>query len=250
MTKPAAGAARSRLTMLLSVGLVVTFAVAAALAVALLVRPPAPEPSRGAQPTRAAFPVAQPVAFVIGDSQAMGSATINPNSTWVARGVAGLGYLPYVQGAGGTGFVTARPEADLEAFPQAYELWTKPKTPSLIVIEGGGNDITAQDDDITDAAADLIEVARADYPAVPIVVVAPIGDGTGRRAEIADVLEQVAEDEDTLFVDPRNWWSEHDLDAYLVDAKHFGAYGHVAAGAYFTAALREAGVPVAGADHH
>jgi lysophospholipase L1-like esterase len=189
----------------------------------------------------------QPTALVIGDSQALGASIVDPNWAWVARGVQSVGYLPWVQGAGGTGFTVGRTidERRVDSYPVAYPGWIKPTDPQLVVIEGGGNDVGSNDERIAASARDLLEQVRAEFPDAPVVMVGPIGDGEGRRAEVSDILAEVARSTGTFYVDTSDWWVRFDLARHLVDAKHLSFEGHALATDRFADALRETGIAVA-----
>ncbi|WP_152969837.1 GDSL-type esterase/lipase family protein [Arthrobacter sp. Edens01] len=177
-------------------------------------------------------PAVEKAAVVIGDSQA-------GHDTWVGKGLASLGYTPVILGAGGTGYTQGNGTVD--NYPSALETeqWLMPwGDPGLVVLQGGGNDAYGADNtQIRQNALQLIREVKRTYPRSRIVVVGVIGDGTGRRAEIDDLLGRVAAEQGLDFLSPRNWWKRYSLTSKLADGLHLSQAGHTAAAPVFAREL-------------
>ena len=215
---------------------------AAALAVTLLVVL-AGDRSAAGRPCPAA------VAFVIGDSQANGAVGVPARSTWVAQGLRAVGYDPYIAGASGTGYVAGSvvrgSGPEVGNYVDAYRDgdWRRPSHARLVVLEGSGNDAEAADATIRGNAERLISEVGADYPDADIVVLGPIGDGSGRRSEIARVLARVTGSAGLRFIDPSDWRTRYGLARHLApDGVHFTQRGHDVTAPVFADALRTAGL--------
>nr|WP_231713083.1 SGNH/GDSL hydrolase family protein [Arthrobacter sp. zg-Y769] len=167
-------------------------------------------------------------ALVIGDSQA------GPD-TWVGLGLEQAGYPAIIRGAIGTGYVEGN--GSVAGYARALEAhqWLLPwGTPRLILLQGGGNDITHPASDIRAEALRLIRGLRQSYPSVRIVMVGVIGDGTGPRSEVDRVLAAVAAEQGIDFLTPGNWWARYGLNGRLrPDGRHLSPEGHrIAAGVF------------------
>lgn len=160
-------------------------------------------------------------ALVIGDSQA------GP-STWVGQGLALAGYPALIRGAGGTGYVQGN--GTVSGYAQALESqqWLLPwGTPSLIILQGGGNDTAYPPEAVRAGARQLIRDIRQSYPGVRILMVGVIGDGTGPRQGVDDVLAATARGEGIGFLSPGRWWSQYGLTGVLrPDGRHLSPEGH------------------------
>lgn len=178
-------------------------------------------------------PSVEQAAVVIGDSQA-------GRDTWVGMGLASLGYKPVILGAGGTGYTKGNGTVD--NYPEALEdeEWLLPwGKPGLVLVEGGGNDAHgAGNIQIRQNALRLIRELKRTYPETRIVVVGVIGDGSGRRAQIDDLLGRTAVEQDLDFLSPKDWWKRYSLRGKLEDGVHFGKAGHAAAAPHFARELR------------
>ncbi len=187
------------------------------------------------------------VAFVIGDSQANGAVGVPSGSTWVAQGLEAVGYDAYIAGASGTGYV-AGPVVrgsgrEVGNYVDAYRDgdWGRPSNARLVLLEGSGNDAGATDAAIRRNAERLIAEVAADYPDADIVVLGPIGDGSGRRSEIARVLARVTESAGLRFIDPSDWRTRYGLARHLSpDGVHFTQRGHDVTASVFAGALHAA----------
>lgn len=178
-------------------------------------------------------PAVEESAVVIGDSQA-------GKDTWVGKGLAALGYTPVILGAGGTGYT--RGNGSVDNYPQALETeeWLLPwGKPGLVVLQGGGNDAYGPgNQQIRQNAIQLIREVRRTYPESRIVVVGVIGTGTGRRAEIDDLLGRVAAEQQLEFLSVKDWWTRYSLGSKLDDGLHLGKAGHDAAAPVFARGLK------------
>ncbi|MGW9403076.1 GDSL-type esterase/lipase family protein [Arthrobacter sp. NPDC055585] len=178
-------------------------------------------------------PAVEEAAVVIGDSQA-------GRDTWVGKGLAALGYKPAILGAGGTGYTKGN--GTVHSYPEALEAeeWLLPAgNPGLVILQGGGNDAAeAGNVQIRQNAKQLVREIKRTYPETRIVMVGVIGDGSGRRAEIDDLLARVAAEEGLDFVSPKDWWKRYSLDSKLEDGLHLGRAGHEAVAPVFTRELK------------
>ena len=173
------------------------------------------------------------VAFVIGDSQANGAAGGPSRSTWVAQGLRAVGYDAYIAGASGTGYVAESVVRDsgwgVGNYVDAYRDgdWERPSNARLVLLEGSGNDAGVADAAIEENAELLISEVAADYPDADIAVLGPIGDGSGRRSEIARVLARVTGSAGLRFIDASDWRTRYGLARHLSpDGVHFTQRGH------------------------
>ena len=160
-------------------------------------------------------------ALLIGDSQAGGD-------TWLGQGLAQAGYPAIIRGAAGTGYVQGN--ATIRGYARALETgqWLLPwGTPSLVILQGGGNDSGRPAAEIRAGAVQLIRDVRQSYPSARIIMVGVIGDGTGPRMEADRVLAETARQEGLPFLDPGDWWVRYNLNGALrPDGRHLSAEGH------------------------
>ena len=172
-------------------------------------------------------------ALVIGDSQA------GPD-TWVGQGLALAGYPGIIRGAGGTGYVQGN--GTVSGYAQALESqqWLLPwGAPSLIILQGGGNDTAHPAQAVRAGAVQLIRDIRQTYPGARILMVGVIGDGTGPRQEVDNVLADTARAEGVSFLSPGQWWSRYGLTGALrPDGRHLSPDGHRIAAEAFARELR------------
>ncbi|MER1996078.1 MAG: GDSL-type esterase/lipase family protein [Arthrobacter sp.] len=172
-------------------------------------------------------------AVVIGDSQAGAD-------TWVGRGLSSLGYKPVILGAGGTGYTQGNGTVD--NYPEALEAeeWLLPwGRPSLVIIQGGGNDAYGPGNvQIRQNALQLIRELKRTYPETRMVMVGVIGDGSGRRAEIDNLLAGIAAEQGLDFLSLKDWWKRYGLSAKLEDGLHLNKAGHDAAAPQFARELK------------
>ena len=177
-------------------------------------------------------------ALVIGDSQA------GP-TTWVGQGLALAGYPGIIRGAGGTGYVQGN--GTISAYAQALETqqWLLPwGTPSLIILQGGGNDTGYPLQAVRAGALQLIRDVRQSYPDSRIVMVGVIGDGTGPRQDVDTALAATAREEGISFLSPGRWWAQYGLNGPLrPDGRHLSPEGHRVAAEVFARELQRVAPP-------
>ena len=175
-------------------------------------------------------------AVVIGDSQT------GPD-TWVARGLAELGYRTVLRGAGGTGYTRGYGSVGSYYTALTRQQWLLPwGNPKLVVLQGGGNDVgKATDRELAGAAEQMIAEMRRTYPQSRLVMVGVISSDTvaGRARREADrLLASVARDQGVEFLRVGDWWSRYELQRLLEpDGRHFTPEGHRAAGRVFAREL-------------
>ena len=178
-------------------------------------------------------PAVEQSAVVIGDSQA-------GTDTWVGKGLTSLGFKPVILGAGGTGYT--RGNGSIDSYPEALEgeEWLLPwGKPGLVILQGGGNDAYgANNQQIRHNAIQLIREVQRTYPQTRIVVVGVMGAGSGRRAEIDDLMGRVAAEQGLEFLSVRDWWTRYSLTSKLADGVHLGKAGHDAAAPIFARELK------------
>lgn len=178
--------------------------------------------------------------LLIGDSQS------EPADSWPRRGLAAVGYHVHFSGMGGTGFVASNGETGnyLDAMREGD--WKLPeRTPSLIVIQGGGNDAAqgATDEEIKANADGLISELKRRYPEAELAMIGTLArgrhDGGGRRSEVDALLGTVAADHGLPFIAVGDWLTKHGLTRNLADAVHMNATGRAALGSLLEGRLRE-----------
>lgn len=171
-------------------------------------------------------------ALVIGDSQTA------PNS-WVGQGLAQAGYRTILRGAGGTGYV--RGNGSTGAYAPALEThqWLLPwGTPSLIILQGGGNDTAHSPAEIRSGAQRLLADVRLSYPTARIIMVGVIGDGGGPRKDVDRVLAATAAEAGVAFLSPGDWWTRYGLNGDLrPDGRHLSEAGHARVAGVFAQEL-------------
>jgi hypothetical protein len=154
-----------------------------------------------------------PRALFFGDSYFVGGGC-SPDAKQDMAFLAGteLGYRTTVRGAGGTGFVAANPEYDLPAYlgqirGGALDL----RSPELVVIAGGSNDVGLPVAQVTKNARKILRIARHKYPRALLVLVGPLdpyGDYDDSMP-IRDALRGVAKTLHVPFVDDMTWLAGH-----------------------------------------
>lgn len=175
-------------------------------------------------------------AVVIGDSQ-------TGPGTWVARGLAEMGYRTVLRGAGGTGYTAGNGTVGNYYTALTGQQWLLPYgTPKLVVLQGGGNDAWSADPDIARAAEAMIGELRATYPQSRLVMVGVISTSRTaagvRRAEVDELLAGVAAREGVEFLRVGDWWDRYSLGLLLQpDGRHFTDAGQQAAGTVFAREL-------------
>ncbi|WP_336711239.1 SGNH/GDSL hydrolase family protein [Arthrobacter sp. USHLN218] len=187
--------------------------------------------------------------MVIGDSQANAGNAVPTSESWVSQGLAQAGYVPRIEGYGGTGFLKSRPKDGHPSYLEslktgAYDL--PAGNVGLVVVQGGGNDLKYPDGKIKAAASQTMEILKSKYPDARFAVVSPLnqsGNPASRRIEVAKVLAGVAAAQDAVFIDATGWAAENDLAQYLYpDGLHLNPEGHKLLAPVFAKALADAGL--------
>ena len=224
------------------------------LVVALAACAPAPGASSGSSNPvgTAPAPMPAPIALVIGDSQANAGNAVPTNRSWVAQGLAQAGYVPSIEGYGGTGFLKGRPKDGHPSYLDSLKngIYDLPaQNVGLVVVQGGGNDLKYSDGKIKAAASQTVEILESKYPDARFAVVSPLnqgGDPTSRRVEVARILAGVAEQQDATFIDATGWVAENQLARHLSpDGLHLDPEGHNLLTPVFAKALADAGLAAA-----
>ncbi|GLB67912.1 hypothetical protein AHIS1636_23520 [Arthrobacter mangrovi] len=190
-----------------------------------------------------------PIALVIGDSQANAGNAVPTSKSWVSQGLARAGYVPRIEGYGGTGFLKGRPKDGHPSYLESLKngVYDLPaRNVGLVVMQGGGNDLKYPDGKIKAAALQTVEILKSKYPNARFAVVSPLnqgGDPASRRIEVAQVLARVAEAEDAPFIDATGWVAESNLTRHLYpDGLHLTPEGHDRLAPVFAKALADAGL--------
>ncbi|MGF9662359.1 SGNH/GDSL hydrolase family protein [Arthrobacter crystallopoietes] len=190
-----------------------------------------------------------PIALVIGDSQANAGNDVPTSASWVSHGLAQAGYVPRIEGYGGTGFLKGRPQDGHHSYPESLRkgVYALPENNvDLVVVQGGGNDVKYPDGRIEAAASDTVETLKLKYPDARLAVVSPLnqsGDPASRRVEVSKILANVAEQQDAAFIDATGWVAENRLARYLYeDGLHLKPEGHDILAPVFAEALHDAGI--------
>ncbi|NUP75842.1 MAG: SGNH/GDSL hydrolase family protein [Sinomonas sp.] len=182
-------------------------------------------------------------AVLIGDSQA------EPADSWLRRGLERAGYRVYFAGRGGTGFTVGI--EGVHDYVDALRLgdWYLPYgKPSLVVVQGGGNDATRHSADaaIVSGAKDLIGELHRTYPGARVVMVGTLAksaaDGGGRRTEVDALLGRTSAQLGVPFIPCGDWISRYNLGAHLADAVHLKPEGHALLAPVFGDALSAKGL--------
>lgn len=199
--------------------------------------------------TTATLPEQAPIALVIGDSQANAGNAVPTSESWVSQGVAEAGYVPRIEGYGGTGYLKGRPKDGHPSYLESLKkgVYDLPaRNVGLVIVQGGGNDLKYPDGKIKAAASRTVEILKSKYPDARFAVVSPLnqsGDPASRRIEVTKVLARVAEAEDAAFIDATGWVSENRLARYLYsDGLHLSPEGHNLLAPVFAKALADAGL--------
>jgi acyl-CoA thioesterase-1 len=201
-------------------------------------------PSDAVAPRPASDAKGQPRALFFGDSYFVGGGC-SPDRTRDMAYLAGtaLGYRPVVRGAGGTGFVAANPDYDLPPYlAQIHDGALDVRSPRLVVIGGGSNDVGRPAAQIRRNATKVLRIARKKYPRATLVLVGPLDTygGYDDSIPVRDALKQVARKLGVPFVDDMTWTAGH--DEWLCDDFVHPTYeGQVQLGARLAEALRKRG---------
>ncbi|WP_426999191.1 SGNH/GDSL hydrolase family protein [Pseudarthrobacter sp. N5] len=180
---------------------------------------------------------------LIGDSQS------EPVTGWPRQGLAAMGYNVHFCGLGGTGFVAANGKTGnyIDALQRGD--WKLPfGSPSLLVIEGGGNDAArgATDAQIVANAERLILSLRQRYPGTKLAMIGTLARGTsyggGRRTQVDSLLGTIAARNSIPFVSVGDWLTKYDQAKNLADGVHMNATGHKALGLLLAGRLKELGL--------
>ncbi|WP_226925175.1 SGNH/GDSL hydrolase family protein [Georgenia thermotolerans] len=225
----------------------------ALVAVTLLRTHPTPTEVLNRPQPAVTLPSRNPLALVIGDSQAMGGFGVGALETWVAQGLRSAGFQPVIVGYPGTGYVHDRPaHGDQDGHPNYVTslregLYNLPPADhvQLVVLEGGGNDAFDPAKDISAAAREAIRLVREEYPEAEVLMLGPLnqaGDPRSLRVKTAAVLAAVATEEDVPFIDATSWVADAGVAGELVDGLHFTQKGHTALAPYLGDALSALGV--------
>jgi lysophospholipase L1-like esterase len=153
-------------------------------------------------------------ALFFGDSYFVGGGC-SPDRNRDMAAVAGrqLGYRPIVRGFGGTGFVATNPDYDgPDYLTQIARGSIDVPTPSLVVIEGGSNDVGLDLREIRRNARQVLRIAQRKYPRAQLVLVGPMqtyGDFSATDAMVTS-LRSLARSMDVPFVNTQRWTYGHD----------------------------------------
>lgn len=182
------------------------------------------------------------LAVLIGDSQS------EPTYGWTRQGLAAAGYKVFFCGRGGTGYVASNGKTGNYIDALQHGDWKLPYgTPSLVVIEGGGNDAGrgASDAQIAANADRLITSIEQRYPAARVLMVGTLARGAryggGRRSEVDTLLGTVAARHGLPFVSAGDWLTRYNLTGSMADGVHLNRQGHAALGAVFGQRLESMG---------
>ena len=187
---------------------------------------------------------AAPRALFFGDSYFVGGGC-SPDRTADMAYLAGveLGYRPVVRGAGGTGFVQGNPDYDVPPYlAQIQDGALDVKSPKLVVIQGGSNDLSQPPAEVRKNAKKVLKITRGKYPQALLMLVGPM-DTYGGYADsipIRDVLKAVARKLHVPFVDAMKWTAGRD-DLLCSDYVHPTYTGHVYLGHLLATALKQRG---------
>jgi len=183
-------------------------------------------------------------ALFFGDSYFVGGGCSPDRGRGMASVAANeLGYRPVINGAGGTGFVAANPEYDQPPYlaqirAGAFDV----RNPSLVVIEGGSNDVGRPIGKIRRNAKKVLLIAERRFPDALVILVGPMqtygpySDTDGIR----DGLKAVARRLGIRFVNPQKWTAGHD-DWLCSDYVHPTYEGHQLLGDRLATALARRG---------
>jgi acyl-CoA thioesterase-1 len=182
-------------------------------------------------------------AVLIGDSQS------EPTNSWPRQALAALGYKPFFCGLAGTGFVAANGKTG--NYPTALQRgdWKLPYgNPSLVVIQGGGNDAAmgATDAQIVANAEQLIRILQQRYPRSKFAMIGTLARGAnyggGRRTQVDALLGTIAEKYAIPFVSVGDWLTRYNLSKLLADGLHPNATGHDVLGRLLGTRLKTLGL--------
>jgi acyl-CoA thioesterase I len=187
-----------------------------------------PSTSASAPVTRSAARTSKRALF-FGDSYFVGGGC-SPNRKRDMAYLAGqrLGYRPIVRGFGGTGFVATNPDyGGPDYLTQIAQGSLDVPNPSLVVIEGGDNDVNLNLALIKKNAAKVLRIARSKYPSATIILMGAMqtyGDFSETDG-INNGLRAVSARQHVPFIDPQKWTYGHD-DWLCSDYVHPTYAGH------------------------
>jgi acyl-CoA thioesterase I len=183
-------------------------------------------------------------ALFFGDSYFVGGGC-SPDRTRDMAAIAGrkLGYTPIVRGYGGTGFVATNPDYDgPDYLTQIAQGSIDVPNVSLVVIEGGDNDVGFKVSDIKRNARKVLKIARAKHPRARLVLMGAMQTyGNFSQTDgINDGLRSVARSLGVPFINPQKW--TYGNDQWLCsDYVHPTYAGHQVLGAKLARKLAKRG---------
>jgi lysophospholipase L1-like esterase len=162
-------------------------------------------------------------ALFFGDSYFVGGGCSPDRNRGMAHIAAvDLGYRPTITGAGGTGFVAANPDYGIPPYlKQIHDGAFDIRDPSLVVIEGGSNDIGYPLREIRRNAKKVLLIARNRFPHALLVLVGPM-QTVGPYSETNDIrdgLKAVARRLGIRYINDQKWTKGHD-DWLCSDYEH------------------------------
>ena len=172
-----------------------------------------PTTSASSTPAVGAARTTRQVVF-FGDSYFVGGGC-SPKRSRDMAAIAGnlLGYRPVVRGFGGTGFVATNPDyGGPDYLTQVTGGALAADHPSLVVIEGGDNDIGFPVDQIDQQARKVLKFAQHLYPDANLVLMGAMqtyGDFS-QTDGINTGLRAVAKKLGVSFINPQKWTFGHD----------------------------------------
>jgi lysophospholipase L1-like esterase len=213
------------------------------LAALLLLTGAAPVLARTSGPSPSAPRTAKRALF-FGDSYFVGGGCSPDRNRGMAHVAAeDLGYRPTITGAGGTGFVAANPDYGIPPYlKQIHDGAFDVKDPSLVVIEGGSNDVGLSIKKIRRRAKQVLLIAEKRFPQALVILVGPMqtyGDYSETDG-IRDGLKAVSRRLGIKFVNPQKWTEGHD-DWLCSDYVHPTYEAHQILGDKLAAALARRG---------
>jgi lysophospholipase L1-like esterase len=210
------------------------------------------EPSSApGDPTASAVPTTEPAvatkgrprALMFGDSYFIGGGYTDETNSMAQLAANRLGWDAEINGGGGTGFVGSNPEYGLPDYlgqieDGAFDVGRR----SWVVIEGGNNDLDADQQQVARNARKVLRIAQRRFPRARVVLVGPM-DTDGDYANTTPVtrtLRKAAKRRGVPFVDARRWLAGN-YDLIGPDYTHPYPEGHRICARKLTRALRRLG---------
>lgn len=172
--------------------------------------------------------------LVIGDSYALGVGASGQDKSWAALLSHEEQWNTTVDAVGGTGFVWGggASGADREDYASRIAQLSRTRgfTPDLVLLEGGQNDLKANDEQLTRAVTISVRMVRAVWPSAQVVVMGPAAPEplSSQLARLNRSIERAALRAGAYSINPRksDWFNPDNSGRMNYEGSHVNDAGH------------------------